>query len=72
MLHKAILTLLAVTVIGFAAATSAVAHGGGAGDFPAVGYPFLFVPDYQPNCHIVQRRVLTRYGWRHFSGRLCR
>ena len=59
MLHKAILTLLALTVIGFAGTVGAPARGEGGGDFHAVGYPFLFSLNYQPNCHLVQRRVLA-------------
>jgi hypothetical protein len=43
MLHKAILALLAVSVIGLAEATTASVRGGGGGDYPAaVGYPFPF------------------------------
>lgn len=64
MLRKAILTLLAVTVIGLAATTSASARGGGGGDYlPAVGYPLLFTfSSYHASCHPVRRRVLTRWN----------
>ena len=71
MLRKAILALLALTVIGLAGTAGALAHGGGSGDFPAVGYPFLFSLDYQPKCHLVQRRVLTQHGWRLCAARIC-
>jgi hypothetical protein len=56
MLRKAILTLLAVTVIGLAATTSASARGGGGGDYlPAVGYPLLFTfSSYHASCHPVR------------------
>ncbi|MBV9533220.1 MAG: hypothetical protein JO283_19675 [Bradyrhizobium sp.] len=71
MLRKAILALLALIVIGLAGAACAAAHGGAAGDFPAVGYPFLFSLNYQPNCHLYQRRVMTRHGWRLCLARVC-
>jgi hypothetical protein len=67
MLRKTILALLALIVIGLAGTAGASARGGG-GDFPAVGYPFAFGSSYQPHCRIVQRRVVTRYGWRAANG----
>jgi hypothetical protein len=61
MLGKAILALFAVTVIGLAATTGALARGGGSGDYlPAVGYPLLFSFSSERICHPVRRRVLTR------------
>jgi hypothetical protein len=68
MLHKTILASLALIVIGLLGTTGALARGGGGGDFPAVGYPFAFGSSYQPHCHVVQRRVVTRYGWRGANG----
>jgi hypothetical protein len=59
MLHKAILALLAVSVIGLAEVTTASARGGGV--YPAaVGYPFPFSFSSQRICHPVRQRVFRR------------
>ena len=74
MSHKAIISLLAVIVIviGSMRTTAASAHGGGGGDYPAaVGYPYLFSFNSERACHVVQRRVLTRNGWRLCPVRIC-
>jgi hypothetical protein len=71
MVRKAILAFVALTVIGLAGTASAAARGGGVGDFPAVGYPFLFSLNYRPNCQLSQRRVMTRHGWRLYPARIC-
>jgi hypothetical protein len=71
MSHKAIVSLLAVIVIYLMRATAASAHGGGGGDYPAaVGYPYLFNSS-EHICHVVQRRVMTRNGWRLCPVRIC-
>jgi hypothetical protein len=68
MLHKPILALLAVIVIGLAPTTGASARGGG--DYPtAVGYLYPFSFSSGRVCHPVRRRVLTRYGWHSFRRR---
>jgi len=67
MLHKPILALLVVTLIGLAPTTGASARGGGGGDYPtAVGYLYPFSFSSGRVCHPVRRRVLTRYGWHSF------
>jgi hypothetical protein len=66
MLHKTILALLALIVIGLVGRAGASARGGG--DFPAVGYPFAFGSSYQPHCRVFQRPVVTRYGWQRTNG----
>ena len=72
MLHKAILALLAVTMVGLAGVTVASARGGGGGDYPAaVGYPLPFSFSSERICHPVRQRVLTRYGWRLCRTRIC-
>jgi hypothetical protein len=72
MCHKGGPALLAMIMLGLAGVTAAWAHGGGAGDYPAaVGYPYLFSLNSERACHVVQRRVLTRSGWRTFILRKC-
>jgi hypothetical protein len=71
MSHKAIVSLLAVIAICLMRATAASAHGGGGGDYPAaVGYAYLF-SNSERICHVVQRRVITRNGWRLCLVRIC-
>ena len=72
MSHKAISRLLAVIVIALAGETAASAHGDGGAHFPTLlAYPLL--PGFYPerSCHITQRRVLTRNGWRLYPVRIC-
>ncbi len=74
MLHRAALALLVVTVVSSVETTSAWARSGGGGDYPAFGnypafgYPYAF---NERDCHLVQRRVLTRHGWRFRPVRIC-
>ncbi len=72
MSYKAIVSLLAAIVICLTRATTASAHGGGGGDYPAVvGYPFVSSFSSERICHVVQRRVKTRDGWRLCPVRIC-
>jgi len=72
MSRKAIWGLLAAIVIGFTGTTAASARGGGGGDYPsAVVYPYLPSVNSERACHVVQRRMLTRNGWRLCPVRVC-
>ena len=72
MSRKAILALLAVTVIGLAPTTRASARGGDGGDYPtAVGYLYPLSFGSERVCHPVRRRVLMRHGSRLCRGRIC-
>jgi hypothetical protein len=70
MLHKAILALLAVTMIGLAGTTAASARGE-RGYPTAVAYLYPFSFGSERICHPVRHRVLMRHGWRSCRGRLC-
>jgi len=77
MSHRAALALLGVTVVGSVGATKAWARGGGGGDYtafgnyPAFGYPYAYSFNSERDCHLAQRRVLTRHGWRLCPVRIC-
>jgi hypothetical protein len=74
MLHRAALTLLVVIVVSSVETTSAWAGGGdypAFGNYPAFGYPYAFSFNSERECHLVQRRLLTRHGWRLCPVRIC-
>jgi len=72
MSHKAISGFLAVIVVGLTGATAASAHGDGGAHYPAaIGYPYLPSLNSERACHVVQRRMLTRTGWRLYPVRIC-
>ena len=77
MSHRAALALLVVTVVISVETTNAWARGGGGGDYPAFGnypafgYPYAYSFNSERDCHLAQRRVLTRHGWRLCPVRIC-
>lgn len=71
MFHKFTFSLLAATVFCLGSG-AAWANGGGGGDYPPeAGYSFLMGFNSQRACHLVQRRVLTRDGWRRLPVQAC-
>jgi len=77
MSHRAALALLVVTVVISVGTTNAWPRGGGGGDYPAFGnypafgYPYAYSFNSERDCHLAQRRVLTRHGWRLCPIRIC-
>jgi hypothetical protein len=85
MLRNNIISIVALVTIGPASPTGAFArnggggHGGGFrgrgfgffGPYAYGDYPYYYGDDHEGGCHLVTRRVLTRYGWRSRRIEIC-
>ena len=74
MLHKTILALTAVALVGAGSVSTALAAGGVGGFGGGGGYPASFGGNYAEgggDCHLVAHRVMTRHGWRTRRVQVC-
>ncbi len=74
MLHKTILALIAVALVGASSVSTALAAGGVGGFGGGGGYPASFGSNYAEgsgDCHLIAHRVMTRHGWRTRRVQVC-
>ena len=74
MLHKTILALTAVALVGAGSVSTALAAGGVGGFGGGGGYPASFGSNYAEgggDCHLVAHRIMTRHGWRTRRVQVC-